>query len=141
MEHEQPPETTLLARRPAVSSDELRTFLAGQRTLLAWVRTALAMMGFGFLVARFGLFLQQISALRGLPEVPRSGFSLWIGTAMVLLGVAMNFFAAARHVEFLRRFTASELSHPGRSLFEIALSITLGLLGLIMAAYLVLVRV
>ena len=33
--------------------------LAAERTLLAWVRTGLAMMGFGFVVARFGLFLHE----------------------------------------------------------------------------------
>lgn len=140
MEQQQQPETALLAPRMPISSDELRTFLAGQRTLLAWIRTALALMGFGFLVARFGLFLQQISAMKGLPEVTSSGFSLWIGTAMVLLGVAMNVFAAARHYEFLRSFTASELSSPARSLFEIVLSVLLAVLGLIMAAYLVRIR-
>jgi uncharacterized membrane protein YidH (DUF202 family) len=31
-----------------------RTFLAAERNLLAWIRTGIAMMGFGFVVARFG---------------------------------------------------------------------------------------
>ena len=31
-----------------------RIYFAAERTLLAWVRTGLAMMGFGFVVARFG---------------------------------------------------------------------------------------
>ena len=38
----------------------LADYLAAERTLLAWIRTGLALMGFGFVVARFGLFLQQI---------------------------------------------------------------------------------
>jgi hypothetical protein len=32
-------------------------YLAAERTFLAWIRTGLALMGFGFVVARFGLFL------------------------------------------------------------------------------------
>jgi putative membrane protein len=36
----------------------LSDYLAAERTLLAWIRTGLALMGFGFVVARFGLFLQ-----------------------------------------------------------------------------------
>ena len=32
-----------------------RILFAAERTLLAWVRTGLVMMGFGFVVARFGL--------------------------------------------------------------------------------------
>jgi len=38
----------------------LSDYLAAERTLLAWIRTGLALMGFGFVVARFGLFLQQL---------------------------------------------------------------------------------
>lgn len=139
MEPEQQSQTSQLAPVPQVTSDELRTFLAGQRTFLAWIRTALALMGFGFLVARFGLFMQQISALGGAAEVPQSGLSLWMGTAMVLLGVAMNLFAVARQMEFIRRFATSDLGRIRHSLFEIALSVTLAILGLAMAAYLLFV--
>ncbi len=38
----------------------LSDYLAAERTLLAWIRTGLALMGFGFIVARFGLFLKQL---------------------------------------------------------------------------------
>ncbi len=34
-----------------------RVILAAERTLLAWIRTGLALMGFGFVVARFGVSL------------------------------------------------------------------------------------
>ena len=35
--------------------EDPRIYLAAERTFLAWVRTSLALMGFGFLIARFGL--------------------------------------------------------------------------------------
>ncbi len=35
-------------------------YLAVERTFLAWIRTGLALMGLGFVVARFGLFLQTL---------------------------------------------------------------------------------
>jgi len=38
---------------------DVRDYLAAEQTFLAWIRTGLAFMGFGFVVARFGLFLQQ----------------------------------------------------------------------------------
>ena len=50
-----------------------RVYFAAERTLLAWVRTGLAMMGFGFVVARFGLFLREIAAMRDLSSQRHSG--------------------------------------------------------------------
>jgi len=47
-----------------------RVYFAAERTLLAWIRTGLAMMGFGFVVARFGLFLREFQALSP-NEVPQ----------------------------------------------------------------------
>jgi hypothetical protein len=38
-----------------------RVRFAAERTLLAWIRTGLAMMGFGFVVARFGWFLRELA--------------------------------------------------------------------------------
>ena len=37
---------------------DARDYLAAEQTFLAWIRTGLSLMGFGFVVARFGLFLQ-----------------------------------------------------------------------------------
>ena len=42
-----------------------RVFFAAERTLLAWVRTGLTIMAFGFVVARFGLFLRLLAAQQG----------------------------------------------------------------------------
>src|SRR5437763_12794119 len=64
---------TTVADRASPGMDDPRVALAGERTLLAWVRTGLAMMGFGFVVARFGLFLHEIATTRGLPARPTSG--------------------------------------------------------------------
>lgn len=53
------------ASRTASLSD----YLAAERTLLACIRTGLALMGFGFVIARFGLFLQELQfAQHALPH-------------------------------------------------------------------------
>jgi hypothetical protein len=48
----------------------LSDLLAAEGTFLAWIRTGLALMGFGFVVARFGLFLKQMQFLQQTPPNP-----------------------------------------------------------------------
>src|SRR6267378_4141370 len=72
---------------------DLRDYLAAERTLLAWIRTGLALMGFGFVVARFGLFLQELQAAQHAPLLQSYGLSLWFGTALIAMGVVVNLFA------------------------------------------------
>src|ERR1700756_3181734 len=74
-------------------SASLSDYLAAERTLLAWIRTGLALTGFGFVVARFGLFLQQLNCAPRTSIPPSYGWSLWMGTALIALGCFVNVFA------------------------------------------------
>src|SRR4029453_15772289 len=65
-----------------------RVYFAAERTFLAWIRTGLALMGFGFVVARFGLFLHEVSAARGGPPAAH-GYSQGGVVALLCLGVAL----------------------------------------------------
>ena len=56
------------------SAGDPRVYFAAERTLLAWVRTGLALMGFGFVVARFGLFLRELAAVPGGALISIRGF-------------------------------------------------------------------
>jgi putative membrane protein len=69
-----------------------RVLFAAERTLLAWQRSAIALMGFGFVVERFGLFLQMIAHQ---PSTgPQRGFSLGFGVLLLLLGAAVALISA-----------------------------------------------
>src|ERR687885_1337576 len=46
-------------RSSSISQDRSTQFLANERTFLAWLRTSIAIIGLGFVVARFSLFLRE----------------------------------------------------------------------------------
>ncbi|MGC4068227.1 MAG: DUF202 domain-containing protein [Polyangiaceae bacterium] len=78
-----------------------RVILAAERTLLAWIRTGLALMGLGFVVARFGVFLRELAAAEGRTG-PAGSHSPVIGVALVLAGVGINAWSTLRHRRLLR---------------------------------------
>jgi putative membrane protein len=75
----------------AYSADP-RVLFAAERTLLAWQRSAIALMGFGFVVERFGLFL-QIATHQRLSGLERD-FSLGVGILLLLLGAVVALISA-----------------------------------------------
>ena len=109
---------------------------AAERTLLAWIRTGLAMMGFGFVVARFGLFLRELQASNAGPPVRSPRGSLWFGTALVLMGVIVNLSAALQHARLVQRLRMGTWS-PSASRWGIAAAIALAVVGVAVTTYLV----
>jgi putative membrane protein len=126
------------------SGRDPRVYFAAERTMLAWVRTGIALMGFGFVVARFGLFLREIafggaSASAGVSNSAHSGLSLWIGTSLVLLGVWVNLAATVRHFRFRRQFERGEPFVTPKGVMLMILSVLLAVLGVVMTTYLLIV--
>lgn len=79
-----------------------RVYLAAERTLLAWVRTGIALMGLGFVIARFGLFLREMVMHAGGPSPDGFSKSLLIGLVLLMAGITLCIFASLRHARMIR---------------------------------------
>ncbi len=125
---------------PDLPENDPRVYLAAERTLLAWIRTGLALMGFGFVVARFGLFLRELQASQGEPLVRSLHGSQWFGIALVLLGVIVNLLAALQHTRFVHRLQKGTWNPKRVSRSGIAVAIALAVAGVAVTAYLLVVH-
>jgi putative membrane protein len=114
---------------------DLRDYLAEERTFLAWIRTGLTLMGFGFVVARFGLFLEVMQITRG-ASVPQShGLSRWAGAVIMATGVAINLLSIRRHLRLVSQLNRGELVGERASYLAVTLAVFLALIGMAMALY------
>jgi putative membrane protein len=132
---------------PHPDSLDPRIRMAAERTYLAWVRTGVALMGFGFVVARFGLFLREISAMRSPAAeeaaqaaqsvAARPSLSMWVGVGLVALGVLTELWAVGRHVQVQRSLDAGR-AYPSAGWGVAAVAgVLTALLGVVMTGYLV----
>ncbi|MGI0068832.1 MAG: YidH family protein, partial [Nitrosopumilaceae archaeon] len=66
--------------------DRSTEHLANERTFLAWLRTCIALMGLGFVVARFSLFLREFSIMTKNQTIPTNLPTQYSST---MLGMSM----------------------------------------------------
>jgi inner membrane protein YidH len=116
-----------------------RVFFAAERTLLAWVRTGLTIMAFGFVVARFGLFLRLLAAQQAgavVEATTRHDLSGIVGIALVLVGTACMILGAIQHRSYVATLPPADVPRTHDPIYPILLALFLAALGVALAIYL-----
>jgi putative membrane protein len=117
-----------------------------ETNLLNWIRTSLALMGFGFVIARFGLFLRELAQVAQGDHAPihqhpqLAVLNSIAGTVLILLGVVVLLAAVRLHQGFLAALDRGELRMPSRWSLAVVLSLVLAALGVAIAVYLTVVQ-
>lgn len=115
-------------------------YFAAERTFLAWIRTGLALMGVGFAVSRFGLFLRELGATESHLAAKSTGISLWSGVLLVGLGILVNIGSVVRYLQTVRELKAGMWIAGKVSINAVILALLLAAAGLGMGVYLMLVH-
>lgn len=112
-----------------------RVLFAAERTLLAWNRTSLTLMGFGFVIERFGLFIHMLLPRHEEVALQR-GVSFWIGVAFIVLGAVIAKFSVVQYRRVLKTLNPPEIPEGYRINFGVMTNLAVAILGIILIFYL-----
>jgi putative membrane protein len=109
--------------------------LANERTFLAWIRTSVGLMGFGFVVVKFSIFVRQISIVvdRTLPGASR-GYSSVMGVGLVAFGALIGILSYFRYRKIEKQISDPKYKPSGILINLLAASILLT--GIFLVIYL-----
>jgi inner membrane protein YidH len=111
-----------------------RVLFAAERTLLAWNRTSISLMAFGFLIERFGLFLEIIG--REEIKVFQRHISFVVGVAFILLASYTALSSIQQHRRVLRTLKSVEIPAGYNIHLVVVTNAVVGVLGILLSLYL-----
>jgi putative membrane protein len=116
---------------------DLREYLAEERTFLAWIRTGVALMAFGLVVAQFELFAGERQIVQHAAGAYLHRPSLWFGTALVAIGVAVHLLSAWRYTRLVGELSRGQFVQRAVSKQGVFVALFLAMLGIAITIYLI----
>lgn len=110
-----------------------RVLLAAERTLLAWNRTAISLMAFGFVIERFGLFLEIVG--REEIKIFQRQISFLVGVTFIMLAALLAGYSVLQHRKFLKTLRPIEIPTGYNVAAGMIVNGVVALLGVILSLY------
>ena len=111
-----------------------RVLFAAERTLLAWNRTSISLMAFGFVVERFGLFLEIVG--RDEIKIFQRHISFYVGISFILLSIFIAVYSVWQHKQILKTIRPAEIPFGYKLHVGMVINGIIGLLGVAIIGYL-----
>ncbi len=114
--------------------DDPRVLFAAERTLLAWNRTSISLMAFGFVIERFGLFLQLV----GREEIKmfQRHISFFVGESFVILAALLSIYSVVQHRRIIKTLRPVEIPAGYNLYVGAVVNALIGGLGIALSVYL-----
>lgn len=113
-----------------------RVLFAAERTLFAWNRTGISLMAFGFVVERFGLYMQLLG-VQGVLGAQRH-LSFIGGIGFILLGAFIEIYSVLQHRHFLATLHEMDIPPGYNTKAAMAINAVVGFMGVMLCLYLIL---
>jgi len=121
-------------KEPATRQGSASDHLANERTFLAWIRTSIGLMAFGFAVAKFTLFVRQLTYSVQKQVLPSHGYSNLLGMLLVGIGTLIGLLSYLRYRRLEKQLQTGR--YPASQPLSGFLTIFILLIGVLLILYL-----
>jgi len=110
-----------------------RVLFASERTLLAWNRTSISLMAFGFVVERFGVFLEIVG--REETKLFQRHISFFVGVSFIILASFVASYSVWHHNRILKTLSPNDIPKGYNVYVGMIVNSILGALGIALSVY------